>query len=54
LDESWQQTLVGVNRKDIEVVVDFEKYSIMCNFVSWAQKQPKLQDRLTKMRTKQA
>jgi len=28
----------GVNRKDTKVV-DFEKYSITCHFVSWAQKQ---------------
>jgi hypothetical protein len=32
----------GVNRKDIKVVIDFEKYSIKCHFVSWPQKQPTL------------
>jgi hypothetical protein len=32
----------GVSRKDIKVVVDFEKYSIKCHFVSRAQKQPRL------------
>ncbi len=44
----------GVSRKDIKVVVDFEKYSIKCHFVSRAQKQPRLWYLLTKMKTRQA